>query len=163
MINIQEFLEKIKTESSYQKIVELKVFDKLFEIFSQKWIKSDYSFTIANALEMALEFYKNYNIQYYEKIINGIYNNHIIIGKNLDKSYVETNNDKAYIGLVGNDSDLFLLVHEFAHFIDRNSDPSIFSNKFWFLSEVFSFYMEKKILKIKYWIFVERILSIDCE
>lgn len=141
----QEDLEKIKSESSYKKIVELKIFDLFFEIFNEKYSKIDYSSIITNTLDMALEFYRYYNIHYYEKIIKAIQNNHIIIGKNLDKSYVETSDGKTYIHLTGNDSDLFSLVHEFAHFIDRTSNPHIIRDEFWFLSEVSPFYIEKKL------------------
>lgn len=139
----QEDLKKIKAESSYKKIVELKIFDIFFEMFNKKYIKVEYSSVINNTLDMALEFYKHYNIQYYEKIIKAIQNNHIIIGKNLDKSYVDTNDGKTYILLTGNDSDIFILVHEFAHFIDKTSNPHIIPDEYWFLSEVFSFYIEK--------------------
>ncbi len=143
----QEDLKKIKAESSYKKIVKLKIFDIFFEMFNKKYIKVEYSSVINNTLDMALEFYKHYNIQYYKKIIKAIQNNHIIIGKNLDKSYVDTNNGKTYILLTGNDSDIFILVHEFAHFIDRTSNPHIIPDEYWFLSEVFSFYIEKKLEK----------------
>lgn len=141
----QENIEKIKTESSYKKIIELNIFDKFFEMLNKKYLKIDYCSTITNTLDIALEFYKYYNIHYYETITKYMQNNHIIIGRYLDKSYVDTNNGKSYIHLTGNDSDLFILVHEFAHFIDRNIKPHIIPNEFWFLSEVFSFYIEKKL------------------
>lgn len=126
-----------------KKIAELKIFDTLFEMFNKKYMKVEYSSVISNTLNMSLEFYKYYNIQYYEKIIKAIKNKHIIIGKNLDKSYVDTNDGKTYILLAGNDSDIFILVHEFAHFIDRTSNHHIIPDEYWFLSEVFSFYIEK--------------------
>ena len=49
--------------------------------------------------------------------------------------------------MYGNDSDVFLLVHELAHFIDRNSTPLIVSNDYWFLAETFAFCMERKLEK----------------
>lgn len=145
MVITQKDLKKIKDESSYKKIVELKIFDIFFEMFNKKYMKVEYSSVISNTLNMSLEFYKYYNIQYYEKIIKAIQNKYIIIGKNLDKSYVDTDDGKTYILLTGNDSDIFILVHEFAHFIDRTSNPHIIPDEYWFLSEVFSFYIEKKL------------------
>lgn len=38
-----------------------------------------------------------------------------------------------------------MLVHELAHFIDKNSNPPIVPDDYWFLSETFAFYLEKKL------------------
>ena len=138
-------LDKIKKEASYKKIVEMKVFENFFEMFSERYLKVDYPSAITNPLHMALEFYKYYNLDYYVIIVKAIQNKQIVIGENLAKSYVDTNSGKSYIRLSGDDSDLFNLVHEFSHFIDRNSSPHLIPDEYWFLAEVFSFYMEKKL------------------
>ena len=78
-------------------------------------------------------------------IIESIQNKKIVISQHNGKSFTDTNNNTVYIGLYGNDGDLFNIVHELAHFIDRNSTPSIIPDKYWFLSETFAFYIEKKL------------------
>lgn len=93
---------------------------------------------------MALEFYKKYNMKYYNTIIENIQNKRIIINKNISKSFTDKENNTTNISLCGNDGDLFNIVHELALFIDRNSIPQIIPDEYWFLSETFAFYIEKK-------------------
>ena len=78
-------------------------------------------------------------------IIENIKNEIIVISKVSGKSFVDTKNGKAYIKLYENDNDLFIIAHELAHFIDRNSNTTIIPDKYWFLSETFAFYIEKKL------------------
>lgn len=143
MVVSKKDLDKIKGEASLKKIVEMKVLEKFFEMFSKRYQKVGYPSTITNPLDIALEFYKYYNLDYYATIAEAIQNRQIIIDENLTKSYVDTNDGTSYIRLSGNDSDLFNLVHEFAHFIDRNSRPHLIPDEYWFLAEVFFFYVEK--------------------
>ena len=77
-------------------------------------------------------------------ILEGFKNKRIIF-QNKEKSFTDTQNNKAYIKLQGNDGDVFILVHELAHYIDRNSNPHIVPDEYWFLSETFAFYVEKKL------------------
>lgn len=77
-------------------------------------------------------------------ILEGFKNKRIIF-QNREKSFTDTQNNKAYIKLQGNDGDVFILVHELAHYIDRNSNPHIVPDEYWFLSETFAFYVEKKL------------------
>ena len=67
-------------------------------------------------------------------------NQDIIISDELD-SFVNTNNGKTYIKLMRNDGDVIILVHEFAHYIDRMLNPHIVPDKYWFLRETFAFYI----------------------
>lgn len=78
-------------------------------------------------------------------ILGAINNDRIIINDENEKSFVNTESNRAFIKLFGNDSDLFILVHEFAHYIDRNLSPTIIPNEYNFLCEVFSLYMEKQL------------------
>lgn len=139
------FIDKVKVESTYKKFVNIDIIKMLITIFSGQYQRQSYPNNITNPLEKALQFYKDYNEKYYDMIIKGIANKKIIISKENTKSFIDATNNIALIRLYGNDSDIFILVHEFAHFIDRNSNPQIVPDKYWFLSEVFSFYMEKKL------------------
>lgn len=78
-------------------------------------------------------------------LIDGMETGKIIINNKNKKSLVDTKNNVTFIKPNGNDGDLYMLVHEFAHFIDKNSNPKIVSNEYWFLSETFAFYIEKKL------------------
>lgn len=144
-INTQDFLKKVMIESSYKKIVEPEILKNFFEIFDKDFEKEEYDSSIDDIYNMALDFYKDYNLKYYNKIINAIKNNQIIIKEHIKNSYTNTNSGKTYIKLNKNDADLFILVHEFAHYIDRSQNPHIIPDEFWFLSETYAFYMEKKL------------------
>ena len=144
-IMIRKFIEKVQVESSYKKFLELDIIEQMINIFKGNYQKKIYPNQISNCLELALQFYKNYNYKFYKMIVYGIENKKIIISREIIKPYTDTDNDVAYIRMYGNDGDLFLFVHEFAHYIDRSSEPKIISNNFAYLSEVFSFFMEKQL------------------
>lgn len=145
---IKRFIEQVKSELTYKKILKSDIIYQLINIFNTASVpleKQNYSSEIENPLEMALEFYKEYNMEYYNTIIENIQNRRIIINKNIGKSFTDTNNNTTNISLCGNDGDLFNIVHELAHFIDRNSKPPIIPDEYWFLSETFAFYIEKRL------------------
>lgn len=142
---IKDFIEKIELESKYRKILKEDFIYQMIAIFSGNHVKQSYPNNIEIPLEIALQFYKNYNVKYYNMIIKGIETGKIIINKKNKKSFVDTENNVAFIKLNDNDGDLYMLVHEFAHFIDKNSNPKIVPNEYWFLSETFAFYIEKKL------------------
>lgn len=142
---INSFMKKVELESQEHKFLQLNTIEQIIHIFNIKIEKQEYGKKVQNPVELVLEFYKDYNKKYYECIVNGIEKENIIISMTIKKSYVNVETNKAYIALNGNDNDIFILAHEFAHFIDRNSKPVLVSNDFWFLSEVYSFYMEKRL------------------
>lgn len=143
---ILTFIERIKKEATYKKIVKVEIIHELINLFRQyNCIKLDYSKIVENPIEMALQFYKDYNIKYYKMIMDGINCKKIIINYSKSKSFIDTKNNDLFINLNGNDSDIFMIVHELAHYIDRNSIPQIIPDEYWFLSEVFSFYMERNL------------------
>lgn len=119
-----DFIEKVKLESNYRKFVKTDVIYQLINIFNGNYKKHHYPKKIKNTLEVALEFYKYYNNQYYNMILEAIHNN---------KSFVDTQSNKAFIKLFGNDADIFVLVHEFAHFIDINCNPHIIPSEYKFI------------------------------
>ena len=145
-IDIKNFIEQIKLESTYRKFLEKDIIYQLIDIFNIEITKIDYLVTIKNPLKLAVQFYKEYNIEYYNMILEGFKNKRIIF-QNKEKSFTDTQNNKAYIKLQGNDGDVFILVHELAHYIDRNSNPHIVPDEYCFLSETFAFYMEKRLEK----------------
>lgn len=142
---INSFIEKVKLESTYHKFLERDLIYKLIDFFDGDYKKIEYSKKIEDPLDMAQKFYKDYNKKYYNMVLEGIKNKRIIIENSEKKSYVDTESNAAFIKPFGNDVDLIMFVHEFAHFIDRNSDPLITPHKYDFLSEVFSMYMEKQL------------------
>lgn len=144
-VRVESFIERVKIESSFHKLLKKDLIYYFIDFFKKDYTKKQYSKNIKNPLEIALQFYKSYNGQYYNIIMNSINKSNIIISNDNEKSFVDTATNKAFIKLSGNDSDIFILVHEFAHFIDRNSNPKIIPDEYYFLCEVFSFYMEKQL------------------
>lgn len=142
---IEKFIEQVKLESTYRKFLKSDIIYLLTNIFNVAIEKQNYSSEIENPLEIALQFYKEYNAQYYNTIIEQIKCKRIVISQDNGKSFTDTENNTAHIRLYGNDGDLFIIVHELAHFIDRNSNPPIIPDEYWFLSETFAFYIEKKL------------------
>ena len=141
---IKNFIEQVKLESTYKKFLKVDIIYQLIDIFDGVSVKQSYSNEFENPLELVIMFYKNYNLDYYNMIETGIKKGLIVINSYNEKSYTETKDNKTFIKLYRNDGDVFLLVHELAHFIDRNSLPVIIPDKYWFLAETFAFYMERK-------------------
>lgn len=141
----EQFIERVKIESTFHKFLKENLIYQLINYLKKDYIKKKYPKDIENPLEIALQFYKYYNNQYYEMILDATNNCKIIINNDNEKSFVNTESNKAFIKPLGNDSDLFILVHEFAHYIDRNLNPTIIPNEYDFLCEVFSGYMEKQL------------------
>lgn len=142
---IIKFIEQVKLESTYKKFIKNDIIYKLMNIFNTGFEKQSYSNEIRNFLEIALQFYKEYNFKYYNIIIENIKSKKIIINQFEGKPFTNAKKETAYIRLYGNDGDLYIIVHELAHFIDKTSKPTIIPDKYWFLSETFAFYIEKKL------------------
>ena len=119
---------------------------KLLSLKNEKLEKQEYLKTIIDPLAIALEFYKEQSDDNYKRIIEGIQSEQITL---LEKrqSYIDTKSGNTYILLNHDDSDVFCLVHEFAHFIDRNHKPAIVPDSHCFLAESYAFYMEKRLEK----------------
>lgn len=142
---LNQYIERIKIESNSHKFLKEDFIKQLITTFKKDYFKESYLKTIKKPLEIALQFYKDFNPLYYEMLINAINNQEIIINSNIEKSDTDTENKKIYIKPSENDSDLFMMVHEFAHYIDLNCNPPIIPNEYSFLCEVFSLYMEKQL------------------
>lgn len=97
-------------------------------------------------LSICLRFYKNFNLDYYKIIIQGINSKDVIISDEIT-SHVNTKNSKTYIKLNGNDGDIIMITHELAHYIDRMLNPRIVPDNYWFLGETFAFYIERELEK----------------
>lgn len=144
---VATFIENVKQNSVYSKCVKRYVIDKMITIFDGSYTKKQYPRNINNPMQIALEFYKQYNYEYYQIIIDGIKDKRIIIDDKIKASYTDQYENKTYIKLNGNDRDLYMLVHELAHFVDRSLTPNIIPDKYNFLCETFSFYMERQLEK----------------
>ena len=142
---LEILIEKIKIESRFHKFLTEDFIYQLIDFASNDTKKKKYSNDIINPLAMALLFYKSYNTLYYKMILEAIKDKKIVISHSKKKAFMDTKENQTFINLQGNDSDLFVIVHECAHFIDRNSNPIITPNQYHFLCEVFSFYIEKKL------------------
>ena len=108
--------------------------------------KLNYPNNNLDSLSISLNFYKSFNLEYYNIINQGLNSQDIIISDEFN-SFVNTSNGKTYIKLMGNDGDVITLAHEFAHYIDRKSNPHIVPNNYWFLGETFAFYIERELEK----------------
>lgn len=78
---IKDFIEKIKIESTYKKFLKIDIIYQLIDIFKSNYDKVNYPNNIKNPLKIALQFYKDFNEQYYKMIIDGIKNEKILIAK----------------------------------------------------------------------------------
>lgn len=144
----KKFIKLVESESKYRKFLKRDIIYHLVDIFKTAiTTKKTYQNQILNPLELGLTFYKEFNGKYYDLIMNGISKGRIIVNDDLVKSYTDTANNKTYIKLNGDDNDLFIVVHELAHFIDRNSNPKIIPDEYWFFSETWAFYLEKQLEK----------------
>lgn len=144
---VETFIKIVKENSMYSKCVQKDIVEKMTSIFEVSYNKKQYPRKINNCMQIALKFYKQYNYEYYKIIINGLKNKNIVIDGKIQTSYTDPFQNKTYIKLKENDGDLYILVHEFAHFIDRSLTPNIIPDEYNFLCEVFSFYMERHLEK----------------
>lgn len=140
-------IERIKEQSQYVKSFSQNIINDLIEVYSVDFTKIKYSKTIKDPKKIALDFYKYYNHKYYEIILDGLRSGKIIISEKNNGSYTDPIDKKSYIKLMNNDGDIFLLVHEFAHYIDLNSNPLIIPSEYNCFCEVYSFYYEKLFSK----------------
>ena len=65
---IKEFIELVKVESTYKKFLKKDIIYQLIENFDGIYDKQNYTKEIENPLELVIMFYKNYNLDYYNKI-----------------------------------------------------------------------------------------------
>lgn len=143
---ISNFIKHITQEINIQKCLKENDISKLISIFPVTYKKLPYLNEIEKPIMMALQFYSDYDMSYYNLLRKGLQTEKIMIlsDANQSSSFV-SNGGIAVISLSGRDIDLFLLVHEFAHFIDVHSKPHLTPDSYCHLSEVFAFYMEKQL------------------
>lgn len=89
-IDKKSFIEQVVKESSKEKVLTREALDLLIDFFTGDYPKEEYSKTIKDPKSLVLEFYKKYNRNYYDMLINGLNNGSIIISDSLLKSYVDT-------------------------------------------------------------------------
>ena len=90
-IDIKNFIEQIKLESTYRKFLEKDIIYQLIDIFNIEITKIDYLVTIKNPLKLALQFYKEYNIEKIsaKRVINSNANNRGNVDEVLIRNYDE--------------------------------------------------------------------------
>lgn len=119
---------------------------ELIDEFDVPINKLDYPNNKLDNLSISLNFYKNFNLGYYNIINQGINNEDIIISNEFN-SHVETESSKTYIKLMNNDGDIIMIAHELAHYVDRALKPHIVPDKYWIFGESFAFYIERELEK----------------
>ncbi len=97
---LKVFIKRVEVESSIHKFLKEDIIYKLIHYFTSECSKISYPKTIENPLEIALQFYKFYNNQYYEIICKEIKKGKIVINKAVKKSYMEENSAKAPISFL---------------------------------------------------------------
>lgn len=139
---VEKFIENVKIESSYRKCITDEAIQFMIKNYPKNYKKIAYKKTIDKPLNIAINFYKEYNIEYYELIKKGLQEKNILIIDNSKlKSKLDIETKKSTIYLKNNDEDIFIIIHELAHYIDVML--KILPEGYGFLCEVISFYMEK--------------------
>lgn len=144
---IEDFKEKVRLGSGYHKLVSRDNILKLEEYFAECTSHEKYYESDNDVLSIALEFYYKYFKDYYYVILSGLYNGDIIISPNEKGSYTIPDKGKSFIKLKGQERDLFVMIHEFAHFVDVKSNPHLIEYHKWGYSEVVPYYVEKVFAK----------------
>lgn len=140
---IENFKEKVRLGSGYHKLVSRDTIIKLAEYFSECTKVEKYKKCDIDVLDIALRFYYEYFKEFYNIILSGLYNGDIVISANVPGSYTLPDEGKSYIKLKGQERDIFVMIHEFAHFIDVKSDPHLIEYRKWGYSEVVPYYVER--------------------
>ncbi len=142
---IDNFYKILESESKYKKVLSLEQINKLSEIIGKSHKLVKYSKSIKNPLELVLNFYKEIFPELYPLIIEGINTKRIIFNNSKPVSYTSTIDGKCYIHFDKTDADLFMIAHEFGHYIAINSNPQIIQAENINFGEVLSIYMEKRL------------------
>ena len=149
MVTVKE-LVRLKTilenDTSVEQVSEESV-QKLIELFDVNAIKFKYENTLPDPLRVALEFYKAYDEQFYEIISLGILNDRILIGDFVKRSHVNVDKKMCYIKTEGNDHDVYVMVHEMAHYVNAILGQKFIDRNNVIYTEVFSYYMERQLDK----------------
>lgn len=140
---LKKYEQVLKSEAQIKKIVMPEAISKMIEVYGKGHKKMTYPKTIDNPKEIALNFYKELFPEYYKIILKGIEEGRVIFDSG--ENYVDPIDGICHIHLFNNDGDVYLIVHELAHYIDANSTPSITEKGWYIFAEVFSFYMEKRL------------------
>ena len=145
---VKVFRKLVADNSNYTKLCSKEEIEILKKHYSKPVSKQKYLKTKSKYLKAVLNFYKMYDLKYYAILMANMNKNIIMKPEGKTISYLDIN--KTFINIKNDDSDLFRLVHELAHFVDFKSHKDIInSNAYYsFLPETFSFYMEKEFIKL---------------
>ena len=145
---VEVFRKLVADNSNYTKLCSKEEIEILKKHYSKPVSKQKYLKTKSKYLKAVLNFYKMYDLKYYAILMANMNRNIIMKPKGKTISYLDIN--KTFINIKNDDSDLFRLVHELAHFVDFKLHKDIInSNAYYsFLPETFSFYIEKEFIKL---------------
>ena len=142
---IDKYYKLLENESKIKKYLTLDQINRFSEIIGTKHKFIKHSYKIKNPVELVLEFYKEKYPTYYQLIIDGINDNRIVFNIKEDTSYTNSIDGKCYIHFEKTDADIFMVAHEFGHYIDLNSNQTIFNIESYNYGEILSIYMEKQL------------------
>ena len=141
---ISDYYKRLANESRIKKFLSQEQVEKLSSMVTiVPYNRLKYSSDIKNPLEIVLNFYRKEFPSFYTLIDKGIKNGHINLEG--EGSYVSTSNGSCHIKLNFNDADVFMIAHEFGHYIALNSNPPIIDKYYFKYAEVLSIYMEKRL------------------
>lgn len=143
LVRLKTILEK---DTSVEQISEESI-QKMIKLFDVKAIMFKYEKTISDPLRTALEFYKEYDKEFYEIISEGILNDRILIGDFVKRSYVSVDKKLCFIKTEGNDHDVYVMIHEMAHYVNAMLNQKFIDRNNSIYTEVFSYYMERQLDK----------------
>lgn len=144
---LEKFKKKVEVESTYDKLCTRKAIDALINYFDVDVKKQKFQRTIPNPKEIAISYYKQYYPDYYKIIEDGLLSGKIQISDKLKSTVTYLDTGEANIKPFNNDADLFEIIHELGHYIDRNLCPH-FIEEYKLLGETPAFYYEKDFEKI---------------
>ena len=74
-----KFIDRVKLESGYHNFLEEDLILQLIDFFDKEYSKQNSTKNIKDPLDMALNFYKDYNLKYYELLLDALQKKEIII------------------------------------------------------------------------------------
>lgn len=116
---------------------------KLINLFDIKAVRFRYEHKLSDPLDIALKFYKSFNRKFYDIIAQGILQDRVLIGPFCKKSYVNAKTKLCFIKPVGTDEDVYIMVHEMAHYVNVMLDDAFVDRSNVIYTEVFSYYIER--------------------
>lgn len=140
---IDRFKTKVREESKYSKWLDHETIQMLDDYFLYCTFKKKYDRSDNDALDIALSFFYQYFKEYYGIISKGLSNGKIMISEYAPGNYTLPDERFSYVKLAGLESDMYIIIHELAHYIDVSLHPRIIREKKWVYAETVPFFVER--------------------